>query len=335
MLPASNRGVGQNLCFPDICNTPTPAGPVPIPYPNIALNMQAVGFSPFVKVSMMNALNLSSKIPVTMGDEAGSASPIKGAGAFSMGNPIVSVDKMPAINLTSLATGNNMNAAIGAAIVPSVVNVFYTRLSPAAEAPDDRSLATNADPYRRAASIDEARELTGSTSLEVERSGTVTTFCVRVLGPEVPGRVFAELDRWGFDPSCAVILDLRQCPGGELDAYLRLAELFLPEGALIARTVDEDGDETEHRSRGGEALSMPLTVLIDEKTASAAELLAGSLRAHGRASLVGTRTYGKSAAQCLRTTLGGEPTFATSLRVLLPDGSDLEGVGLDPDSPTL
>ena len=326
MLPASNRGVGMNLCFPDVCNTPTPAGPVPIPYPNIALNAQAVGFSTVVKVSMMNALNLGSKIPMTSGDEAGSAGPIKGAGAYTMGNPLVKIDKMPAINLTSLATGNNGNAAVGAAIVPSVVNVFYTRL-PAREAGGAPFLE---DVYRRTASVDEASALTTHRSVGVERSLSRLTFQIAELGPEVPGRVFAEIERTGFDPDVAIVLDVRQCPGGELDAFLRLAEIFLPEGAVLARTIDEDGDETEHQSRGGEALTMPLTVLVDGGTASAAELLAGALRVHGRATLVGSRTYGKSAAQCLRATRAGESVFATSLRVLLPDGTDLEGQGLEP-----
>jgi len=231
MLPASNRGVGMNLCFPDVCNTPTPAGPVPIPYPNIALNAQAVGFSTVVKVSMMNALNLGSKIPMTSGDEAGSAGPIKGAGAYTMGNPLVKIDKMPAINLTSLATGNNGNAAVGAAIVPSVVNVFYTRL-PAREAGGAPFLE---DVYRRTASVDEASALTTHRSVGVERSLSRLTFQIAELGPEVPGRVFAEIERTGFDPDVAIVLDVRQCPGGELDAFLRLAEIFLPEGAVLAR----------------------------------------------------------------------------------------------------
>jgi carboxyl-terminal processing protease len=57
MLPASNRGPGMSLGFPDVCLTPSPAGPVPVPYPNIAMNAQAAPFSASVKVNMMNALN--------------------------------------------------------------------------------------------------------------------------------------------------------------------------------------------------------------------------------------------------------------------------------------
>ena len=92
MLPASNRGAGQNIGFPDVCLTPAPpAPPVPVPYPNIGMNAQALGFSPIVKVSMVNALNMGSTISMTSGDEAGAAHPtIKGQGKWTMGNPIVS-----------------------------------------------------------------------------------------------------------------------------------------------------------------------------------------------------------------------------------------------------
>ncbi len=127
MLPASNKGVGMNIGFPDVCLTPVGPAVVPIPYPNIALNAMAVPFSPVVKVTMMPALNMGSKIPMTMGDEPGVAHPMyKQMGAYTMGNPIVYVDKLPAINLLCPTTGNNMNDGLGAVLVPSVTNVLYT-----------------------------------------------------------------------------------------------------------------------------------------------------------------------------------------------------------------
>src|SRR5690606_41681061 len=104
--------------------------PVPVPYPSIGMNCQARGCAPNVKVSGMHALNLGSRIPMTMGDEAGVAHPTKkGGGAYTMGNPIVSINKLPAINLTCPASGNNMNAPLGAVLVPSAVNVLYCRAS--------------------------------------------------------------------------------------------------------------------------------------------------------------------------------------------------------------
>ena len=69
MLPASNRGAGMNVGFPDVCLTPAAPSPIPIPYPNFAMNAQAAPFATSVFISMMNALNMASMIPVTTGDE--------------------------------------------------------------------------------------------------------------------------------------------------------------------------------------------------------------------------------------------------------------------------
>src|SRR4051812_18030329 len=100
MLPASNRGVGMNIGFPDVCLTPAVPAPVPVPYPNIAMNVQAAPFSPIVKVTMMPAINMGSKIPMSLGDDAGVAHPVfKTMGMYTMGNPVVLVNSLPAVNL--------------------------------------------------------------------------------------------------------------------------------------------------------------------------------------------------------------------------------------------
>jgi carboxyl-terminal processing protease len=138
MLPASNRGVGANMGFPDIC--PTQVGPatVPVPYPNMAMHTMATPFSPNVKISMMPALNMMSKIPVTTLDEPALPGTNKKMGQFTMGNPIVSINGMPGINLACPTTGNAMQNALGAVTVPSAVNVFFCQASrPAAGSPGD------------------------------------------------------------------------------------------------------------------------------------------------------------------------------------------------------
>lgn len=141
MLPASNRGTGMNLGFPDVCNTPTPAGPVPIPYPNIAMASSASTFATVVYVGMVNALNLNSSIPNTSGDEAGSAQPNMGKAGYTMGNPIVNIEKVPAISLACPTNGNNYNCSLAAVIVPAVSVVSYTQRG-LASAPDHATLDT-------------------------------------------------------------------------------------------------------------------------------------------------------------------------------------------------
>jgi len=130
MMPASNKGVGMNLGFPDVCLTPAAPAPVPIPYPNMGMNAMAVPFAPNVMISMMPGLNMSSRIPMTMGDEGGVSHPLfKQMGGYTMGNPMIYINSLPAINLLLPTTGNNYNNPLGAATVPSIVNVFFTSVA--------------------------------------------------------------------------------------------------------------------------------------------------------------------------------------------------------------
>ncbi|MFT3772961.1 MAG: S41 family peptidase [Minicystis sp.] len=340
MLPAANRGVGMNLGFPDVCNTPTPAGPVPIPYPNIAMNAQATPFSPVVRICMMAALNMGSKIPMTSGDEAGSASPIKGAGAYTMGCPNVNIDSLPAITLLCPTTGNNMNNALGAVLVPSLVNVFFS-YRPSDLAPD---AARGRDRYTRETSAEDLAalhdEVIGGGEAESRQvplrgamlPGGVGVLAIGVFTPDLPERVYSEIQRLEEDGMESLVLDLRGNPGGDVEAFLRVAEDFLPEGMEMARAIEDDGDEVIHRARQDGAYGMPLVVLVDGQTASAAELLAGCLQAHGRAVVVGERTYGKGVAQRIVPAASGPGIFcATVARYQLPDGGEIEGIGIQPD----
>lgn len=331
MLPASNRGVGMNIGFPDVCLTPAVPAPIPIPYPNFALNAQAAPFSVLVMITMVNALNLASKIPLTFGDDAGSAHPMfKQMGAYTMGNPIVFIEKLPGITLLCPTTGNNMNNPVGAVLVPSAVNVLYT----------DRGLASEpggADPYGRALdrdallslriSLDEAGPPCRGELLE----GGVGHLTIARFTTLLPTAAHLEIQRLEADGMRALVVDLRGCPGGELDAAARLAGDFLERGAVIARSFDEDGDEETLEARGEDPYRFPVVLLVDRWTASAAELFAGALRFHGRAPLVGEQSYGKALVQAVLPALSGAGVaYASVARWALPDGTEVEGVGLRP-----
>jgi carboxyl-terminal processing protease len=305
----------MNLGFPDVCNTIVGPATVPIPYPNIALNAQAAPFSPVVKVSMMNALNMSSKIPMTSGDEAGTAHPtVKGMGAYTMGNPIVFIDKLPGINLTCPTTGNNMNNPLGAVLVPSAVNVVYT-------------LRATVDPSALEASLKDVEPMLPGEILP----GAVGVVRVARFTADLPTRIFNEMSRLEALGTRALIFDLRDNPGGELDAAVRLAGDFLPKGSLVLRTIDADGDETSLYSRSDDFYLLPLVVLVNRGTASAAEIFAGSLKAHERAVIVGETTYGKGRAQRVLPALDGPGTvLATEARFILPNGEEVEGAGIEP-----
>jgi carboxyl-terminal processing protease len=329
VLPASNKGVGMNIGFPDVCLTPAPpAPPVPVPYPNLALNAQAAPFSLTVKVSMVNALNMGSEIPLTSGDEPGIANPtIKGPGRYTMGNPVVMVEALPAINLTCPTNGNNMNNPLGAVLVPSITNVFFgDRAQPAPPLGAPRSVDLAAV-TRLAGSIAPSGPVSGTT-----QPGGVACLAVPVFSSDVSARVYSAVGRPGGGRVTALVLDLRGCPGGDVDACLRLAGDFLDRGSMIATMIDPDGDAIVHRARHGDPYTFPLFLLVDRLTASAAELFAGSLQQNGRAVVVGERTYGKGTAQTLLPGFA-EPSacYATVATFTLPNGEPIEGRGIYPD----
>ncbi len=293
MLPSINRGLGGTFAFPDVCLTPMVPSPVPIPYPNFGFTAMSVPFSPKVMLTMVNAINMSTSLMLTTGDEGGVSHPtFKGAARYSMGNPIVYIHMLPSIMLCALSTGNNFNAPLGANLIPSVTNVFFTRRAGAA--PDREH-------------IEDVLGIAEFTS-------------------ELPSAVFQQIE--GRED--ALVLDLRGCPGGKVDAALQLADDFLPEGLVLAQRTDEDGDQWPLRGRRRQVHRMPLAILVDEQTASAAEVFAGVVQHHGRAQLFGRATYGKaSAARFVGAPEGGR--FADGGRFSLPCGKPIHGRGLTPD----
>jgi Domain of unknown function (DUF4150) len=136
MLPASTRMAGMCQAFRDVCKTPTPAGPVPIPYPNIAQNPMMDPGSATTKVLIMNMPcgTAMTKIHMSNGDEAGSAggvvsSKIMGPAMFKTGSPKVLFEGKPAAMLLSM-TGQNdapvSNAPAGSQVVPSQAVVLVS-----------------------------------------------------------------------------------------------------------------------------------------------------------------------------------------------------------------
>lgn len=307
----------MNIGFPDVCLTPAAPAPIPVPYPNMAMHAMASPFAATVKVSMMNALNVGAQVPMTTGDEPGSASPNKGPGRYTMGNPIVHVEGLPAINLLCPTTGNNMVNGLGAVVVPAVTNVFFSR----ALAPDRL-----ADPCALAAVISASKEVNPVRRLD----GDIGYVSIPAFETGVAARVFSAVERSGGAALSALLLDLRGNHGGELHAALELLGDFIEPGQLLATLVEADGDEMACRARGAFRYRFPLVVLVDGGTASAAEVFAGALAFHGRALIVGERTFGKGTCHSFQARPGGGADYSVFARVLLPDGTPIEGVGIQP-----
>jgi carboxyl-terminal processing protease len=128
-----------------------------------------------------------------------------------------------------------------------------------------------------------------------------------------------------------IVLDLRNNPGGLLDAAADVASQFLAMG-LVAKVVDNEGNESVVPvNRGGIATHLPLIVLVDGGSASASEIVAGALQDYGRAKLAGSQTFGKGSVQVVRELSDGSALHITAYRWLTPFGRPIDGVGLTPD----
>jgi carboxyl-terminal processing protease len=141
----------------------------------------------------------------------------------------------------------------------------------------------------------------------------------------------AAVERLRRNGARALVLDLRGNPGGLLDQAVGLVSLFLRSGSSV---VSLAGAHTPLRilySTGGRASTIPLVVLVDGGSASASEVVAGALKDHGRATVVGERTFGKSLVQEIVRLPSGAALKLTVARYLTPAGIDISRGGVQPD----
>lgn len=126
------------------------------------------------------------------------------------------------------------------------------------------------------------------------------------------------------------ILDLRSNPGGLLYASIDIARMWLDSGTIVS-TVNRQGVVDEEAANSRALTDKPLVVLVDGGSASASEILSGALQDNNRATLVGTRTFGKGLVQSVRSLADGSGVAVTVARYLTPSGRDINKHGIDPD----
>ncbi|MBM3864590.1 MAG: S41 family peptidase [Verrucomicrobia bacterium] len=130
----------------------------------------------------------------------------------------------------------------------------------------------------------------------------------------------------------ALVLDLRNNPGGLLEAAVEVAQVFFREGELIVETRGRRPQDNERfRAAGGGApWSLPIAVLVNAGSASAAEIVAGALKDAGRAVVVGERTFGKGSVQSIFKLRDGEGLRLTTARYFTPAGTSIHEQGVRP-----
>ena len=127
-----------------------------------------------------------------------------------------------------------------------------------------------------------------------------------------------------------LIIDLRNNPGGLLDAVCDTLEQILPEG-LIVYTEDKNGNRVEHSGNGETPIQIPLVLLVNENSASAAEIFAGAVKDYEVGTLVGTTTYGKGIVQQTYQLRDGSAVKLTIAKYYTPNGVNIHGTGIQPD----
>lgn len=128
-----------------------------------------------------------------------------------------------------------------------------------------------------------------------------------------------------------LILDLRDNGGGLIGPATEVADLFLDEGVILYEVRQGGEEQPTDAEIGGPAAEIPLAVLVNQSTASAAEIVAGAIQRLDRGVLVGNTTYGKGSVQLIFSLSDGSSVHITSAKWLLPDREPVEPDGLTPD----
>ena len=129
-----------------------------------------------------------------------------------------------------------------------------------------------------------------------------------------------------------LVLDLRNNPGGLLNQSISVADAFLNQGEIVSTQGRKDNDTSRIFAKKGDVINgKPLIVLINSGSASASEIVAGALKDHSRAIIVGTRSFGKGSVQSIIPLAGNGAMRLTTARYYTPSGISIQAKGIEPD----
>jgi carboxyl-terminal processing protease len=145
------------------------------------------------------------------------------------------------------------------------------------------------------------------------------------------GETRAAVRRLRSEGATAYAIDLRSNPGGLLDQAVQVASLFLRDGSTIVSLAGAHRPLRTFDSKGDLAVSAPLAVLVNHRSASASEVVAGALKDYARATIIGASTFGKSLVQQIYQLPSGAALKLTVARYLTPAGYVISHGGIQPD----
>ena len=129
----------------------------------------------------------------------------------------------------------------------------------------------------------------------------------------------------------SLVIDLRNNGGGIVSEALQIADYILDKDDVVLYEVDKNNKEEIEKSENAPIINMPIVLLTNGNTASSSEILAGALKDHGKAKIVGTKTYGKGVIQQLLTLPDGSGLKVTSEEYLTPNKTKINKIGIEPD----
>ena len=167
----------------------------------------------------------------------------------------------------------------------------------------------------------------------VELGDGIEYLKLRQFQEQSPHDLEAALEKFSKSGMKALILDLRGNPGGLLTAAVEVSEKFIDDGKLVVYTEGRVRNQnmrfSAHPKKG--YAQMPMVVLVNGGSASASEIVAGALQDWGRASIVGTQTFGKGSVQTIIPLSDGSGLRLTTAKYFTPKGRSIHGKGITPD----
>ncbi len=139
---------------------------------------------------------------------------------------------------------------------------------------------------------------------------------------------YEELEEQGMT---SLVIDIRNNPGGLLDAVVEMLDCFIEEDKMIVYTMDSNGDRQDYVAENGVSIDIPCVVLINGNSASASEIFAGALQDYDKAHIMGTQSFGKGIVQSILGLEDGSAFKITIEDYYTPNGNNIHGKGITPD----
>lgn len=141
-----------------------------------------------------------------------------------------------------------------------------------------------------------------------------------------------KLEKENKDKLKGMVLDLRNNPGGVLNGAVGVSDVFLNDGLIVYTEGRVTDSQLKFSATSSEAIKgAPLVVLVNGGSASASEIVAGALQDHGRAIIMGTKTFGKGSVQTIMPMSNGAALKLTTARYYTPNGRSIQATGIEPD----